>query len=184
MKKGLVLIAALALAVPVLAQPAAIDLGTLTGDTSVSGVLSAGEVVWYEFTIGDVAYIDITTNDSTGVSDSELGVYDAAGFFVATDDDDGFGLLSTLSFNDGSGLELGDSWNLGGDGIANGEDGPLPAGTYYLAFGGYNTTYGTDNWDVSSTSSQEGDFTVTFYVPEPASLMLLGFAGLLALRRR
>ncbi len=184
MKKGLVLLAVLGLAIPALAQPAAIDLGTLTADTSVSGYLNPGEVVWYMFTIGTVDYIDITTNDSMGVTDSELGLYSDLGDLIATDDDDGIGLLSTLSFGTGSGLTLGDSWNLGGDGIANGEDGPLGPGTYYLAFGGYNTTYNATNWDVTSTSNQTGDYTITFYVPEPSAIALLGFAGLLALRRR
>lgn len=165
--------------------PPATDLGTLTGDTSVSGYLGAGEVHWYMFTIGPVPYCDITTNNSTGVTDTELGLYeDVLGALIATDDDDGFSLLSTLSFGTGSGMTLGDPWNLGGDGIANGEDGPLGPGTYYLAFGGYNTTFGTSGWDVTSTSSQTGDYTIDIYIPEPASLVLLALGGFALLRRR
>jgi len=183
MKKVLITVSLMAFASAAFAQPAAVDLGTLTGDTSVSDYLGAAEIDWYMFTIGAVDYLDITTNGSV-INDTELGLYDDVGLLIANDDDDGFSLLSTLSFGTGSGLELGDPWNLGGDGIANGEDGPLGPGTYYLAVGAYNTTFGEDNWDVSSTSSYEGDYTVSFYVPEPTSLALLALGCLSLLRRR
>ncbi len=184
MKKFLVAVSLMAFASMAFAQPDAVDLGTLTGDTSVSGYLESGTVEWYMFTVGAVDYVDITTNNSATLNDTELGLYDDVGVFIVTDDDDGFGLKSTLSFGTGSGLELGDPYNLGGDGIANGEDGPLGAGTYYLAIGAYNTYFNADNWDVYTTSTSEGEYTIDFYVPEPTSLVLLALGCLSLLRRR
>ena len=61
---------------------------------------------------------------------------------VAFYDDDGIGLLSVLSFGTGSGQMLGDSFNLGGDGIANGENGAVPAaGSYTLAIGSFDINF-------------------------------------------
>ena len=174
---------AFAIAGAAVAQPTAIDLGVLTGDTVVTGSLAAGEVNWYTFTIGTNPYIDITTNDTP--FDTELGVYTDIGNLVASDDDDGFGLNSTLSFGTGSGLLLGDDFNLGGNGIAEGEDGPLGPGTYYLAMGAFNTTFNGTNWDATSTSGASGDYIISIYtIPAPGSLALLGLGGLAIRRRR
>ncbi len=170
------------------AQPAAIDLGTLTGDVQVTGTNNPGEIVWYMFNLpgdalmADGTYLDIDSNDSA--FDTELGLYTDIGALVDNNDDDGFSLQSCLTFGSGSGLELGDSYNLGGNGLAEGENGDLMAGTYYVALGQYNTTFGADNWDVSTTGSSGGDYVVTFHtnIPEPASLLLLGLGALL--RRR
>jgi len=83
---------------------------------------------------------------------------------IATDDDDGFGLLSTLSFGTGSGNALGDTFNLGGDGIANGEDGALAAGSYFLAIGSFNTNFDAaiDLGDVTSGASG-GSYQIDLY---------------------
>jgi hypothetical protein len=162
--------------------PVAEDLGELTLPvTSDTGALASGEVKWYKFDISDVPYLDITSNDT--LFDTEIGLYTDTGALVAANDDDGFGLQSTLTFGTGSGLTLGDSYNLGGNGIAEGENGPIGAGTYYLALGGYNTTFGASGWEVSPGSAS-GDYVVTFYVPEPASLALLAMGCLALIRRR
>jgi hypothetical protein len=172
--------------------PAATDLGTITGDFVISGSIAPNEVLWYRFVInqdaaaGLATYFDVTTNDS-GI-DTELGLYDAMGNRVANDDDDGIGLTSTLTFGSGSGLMLGDSFNLGGDGIADGEDGALlSAGEYYLAFGEFNVTFNDTDFDVVSTGFDTGgDFQIAFFtnVPAPGAAALLGMGGLFAARRR
>ncbi|USO00073.1 MAG: hypothetical protein H6810_05265 [Phycisphaeraceae bacterium] len=178
----------------VYAQPAGtIDLGALTGDMVVSGFFDAGQVAWYSFTVGDISapiYLDLSTNGSTNpdgsTADTELGLYDFAGNFMITDDDDGIGLTSVLTFGAGSGLLLGDSFNLGGDGIANGEDGNLGAGTYYLAIGEFNTIFGTAGWGIDQYGDEGVNYTLSIYhnVPAPGALGVLGVCGLVSLRRR
>ena len=170
------------------AQPATVfDFGAVNGMASYSGSQDvAGEIIWFSLDLGGETYLDIASNDS--LFDTEIGLYRADGTLVASDDDDGFGLQSVLTFGTGSGLLLGDSFNLGGDGIANGEDGALPgAGHYYLALGRYNVTFGVDSFGVTSSSTTAGGgYTITVYsnVPAPASLALLGLGGLVARRRR
>ena len=181
------------------AQPACVDLGSITGDTFTNGVLATSTVDWYCFStpgaVSPTSWLDIHTNNttlmtSTGTStDTEIGLYDSLGNLVATDDDDGISLRSVLSFGTGSGQMLGDPLNLGGNGLAEGEDGDLPAGSYYLAFGGFNTTFNATNWDATSTSTRFGDYQIDFLagqVPEPAALSLigLGLAALCVARRR
>jgi hypothetical protein len=173
------------------AQPAAIDLGTITGDTQVSGPIAPNEVIWFmmdvpvDATLAGGTYIDYNTNLSD--FDTEIGLYDAIGNLVANNDDDGIGLASTLTFGSGSGLMLGDSFNLGGNGLAEGENGDLPAGTYYLALGEFNVTFNPTNWDVISDGVDVGGiYTLDIYtnVPEPASLSLMALGALALLRRR
>jgi len=145
---------------------------------------------WVSFTIpqdaSGMTYLDITTNDS-GIIDTEVGLYDSAGDLVANTDDEGVSLWSTLSFGAGSGMTLGDSFNLGGDGIADGEDGPLSAGTYFIATGEFNVTYGTTSFDATSTGPDDGgSVTVSVFtnIPSPSAAGLLGVAGIGAMRRR
>ena len=90
----------------------------------------------------------------------------------------------------GSGEELGDVFNLGGDGIANGEHGDVDTGTLFLAVGAFDTTF-FDDWQATSTSELSGTYQITFLtpsvVPEPAyttALLLVGLCGMFALRRR
>ncbi len=183
MRKPLVALLVLGLAAAAAsAQPPSTPVVLAPPSVVVSGSISTvGEVDWFSFNLPVTPYFDITTNGSA-LNDTEIGLYTATGNLVANDDDNGIGLKSVLTFGTGSGLLLGDSYNLGGNGIAEGENGPVPApGTYYLAVGAYNLTFGATNWTVTGGSSV-GDYTLTFYIPEPASLALLALATLL--RRR
>ena len=110
--------------------------------------------------------------------DTEIGLYDADGFLVASNDDTG-GLQSQI-------IES------------------LGEGTYYLALGGYNTAFGgalfdasggtsTGNYALSVTNTPGaagalGDGEIAWFsfdiTPEPASLLLLVLSGLFVTRRR
>ena len=141
---------------------------------SLSYTQSAGQVSWFVFDYdgGDLT-IDTIGSDvpdpagGTFVNDTELGLYDANGLLVTTDDD-------------------------GADTGAQGESqidlfvGDIPAGTYYLAVGTFNTVF-NDNFDVTSDSADTGTIVVngiSTAVPEPTSLALLGLGGLALIRRR
>ena len=74
-------------------------------------------------------------------------------------------------------------------GEADGSDGMmLAAGTYYVAFGGFNMSF-ADGFDVSSTyfDFDDAPLTVTVFAnntPTPGSASLLALGGLVATRRR
>lgn len=118
-------------------------------------------------------------------NDTEIGLYDANGALIATNDD----------INSGAGNYLSS--------IAPGS---LADGTYYVAVSGYNSTFDAD-WGVSSSSAYTGTTTLNisngtstvsrsdalgagginwycFTVPAPSSIALAGVAGLVAIRRR
>ncbi len=162
---------------------------------SSAGALGAGELEWFRFEVdGTVTpptdFIDLgtiasegdpVTVDSFGSDfDTELGIYDEDGFLVAINDDAGGELQSEIEF-------------LGG----------LAAGDYYVALGGFNTTYldafgavpggASGNWIVTANGvSQDGVLSADSIqwfrfqvVPEPAGCLLMLVGGLLGgLRRR
>lgn len=188
MKKALALALVAGLGTVAAAQPTTVyDFGAVNGMASYSGSHTAtGQVIWFSLVLSSGAtYLDITSNGTA--FDTEIGLYRADGTRVADNDDDGISLASTLTFGTGTGLLLGDSFNLGGNGLAEGENGPMPgAGTYYLALSRYNTTFGNTGFTVTSTGSAGGAYTITVYsnVPAPASLALLGLGAMVVRRRR
>ncbi len=136
------------------AAPAATGVG-VPSDTA--GTMGDGAIDWYSFTLTGNTAIDINTLASTDLDDTELGLYDSIGQLLASnDDEDGGSYLSQI--------------------LAN-----LSAGTYYVAVGGYNSTFG-GAFDAIGGSAT-GDYTLTI-TPEPASLVLLALGGLTVLRRR
>ncbi|MFN7924077.1 MAG: PEP-CTERM sorting domain-containing protein [Bryobacteraceae bacterium] len=209
--------AALILTIPVAAAPIATDLGAITNTTvpyatpdrtvAFSSGLSANQVVWFTFTFagtsGTSFYLDIdtTTPNMTPATassvDTELGLYDNAGNLIANDDDGGQDVYSLLTFGTTSPVR---TYNVGG-GIpalptgGNGAHGTLPAGTYWLAIGRFDTTFGATNWDVVNTAGADTDaFDLNFRtdlgalgpVPEPSTYALFasGLAALLLRRRK
>lgn len=177
--------------------PMASDLGTLaSGATSASGTLSTTDrVKWYKFTTGGDAaagigtFLDVDTEGSALVgvnNDTEIGLYSSSGALIGTDDDDGSGLLSQLTFGAGTrpaapptgGGSLGEAYD--------GRDGMLPAGTYYLAIGSYNTVF-SEGFLVTAGTDNTGSFRIninTTAVPAPGALALIAVGGIFARRRR
>ena len=160
-------------------QALAINLGSLgNGITSVSSSLNSAttNLKWYQFTLdagNPNTFMDAWINP--GSFDTEIGIYDAAGNLVGTDDDGGLGLLSALSYGTGSGISQ--------DEIADGSSGAaLGAGTYFIAVGGYDTAFGATGFGVTAGAGT-GSFTLNM-IPTPGALALLGLGGLAADRRR
>lgn len=192
------------------AQPASfIDLGNI-GDIDPNyqtedafGLVdpfAAGQIQWYKFTFGGTNgttnYLDIDTINPVGTSpsgalvDTEIGLYDNLGNRIADDDDDGYGLYSALSFGAPGSRNFTQSGTMTARSPSgNGRDGVLAAGTYWVAVGQFNTTFGTTGWTVTSTGTGDPDPTRLAFrtdvaaVPEPFSMVAMG-AGLLALARR
>lgn len=161
-------------------QALAIDLGTLgNGITTASGSLNTAttNLKWYKFTLdAGSTFLDGWTGPAG--FDTEIGLYDAAGNLVGTDDDGNFGLLSALRYGAGSPLTTG-----GDIEAAAGANGAVPAaGVYYMAVAGYNATFGTTGFAVTAGAAT-GSFTLNL-IPTPGSLALLGLGGLAAARRR
>jgi len=144
-------------------------------NTTETGPLNLAEVTWYSFDVSGGAgaqpwSIDTLGSTNTGGSfgddDTELGLFDAAGNLIASNDDEDFGAGILTSLLDSNTV------------------GSLADGTYYIAVGAFNTVYGP-GFDATSTSTSTGTNVVNFnFVPAPASAALLGLGGLAAIRRR
>ena len=159
------------------------DLGHIgTGGSVASGTLQPGRGAWHSLTLDQAGLLTLETE---GDVDTELALFDSNGNTIGGDDDGGVGLLSKISAQ-------------------------LQAGTYYVAVGGYNSTYNWDldegqqlGWDRNGFGSFTDGFFVDFEsgpyslnvglqvaaVPEPGSLALLltggvSALGLMARRRR
>ncbi len=196
------------LAMPVMAQPGSfIEMGainSISNDYNVPDAFNVTQIAgstiqWYRFDIsqdtgaaGFFFDIDTSSTSATLLPDTEIGLYDNLGNFIATDDDDGHSLLSALSFGNTTPRTLPvDPFGFTNGSAANGRDGNLNAGSYWLAVGLFNTTFGTNNWTVTSTSTatpsayQVNFRTDLFAIPEPGTLIALGLCGLgLVVRRR
>lgn len=177
-------------------------------DEFFTGFFDANEFATIEFSVGELVtaplYFDIDTNGSTNpdgtAADTELLLFQGTGpgaTFLFSNDDDGIGLSSVFSFGAGSGLALGDGFNLGGDGIADGENGDLAAGDYTLVIGEFSTADppggAGDTFQSFVDNADFGDeavnYTVTFNhnlntIPEPMNGALLVGIGIVGLLRR
>jgi hypothetical protein len=181
---------------PGVTVPAATDLGTVAGNgdgtehiTSSTATLAAAQVKWFKLTTGGDAlggngkFVDISTDPASTIDDTEIGLYRTDGALIGTDDDDGVGFKSFLSFGNGGGTTAGEDGDIGGlPTLSDGRDGELTAGTYYLAVGAFDTTFGNSFWFANSTSVDIGDVTVNIAtnVTTPGSICgaaVVGVAG-------
>ena len=84
-----------------------------------------------------------------GLEDTEIGVYRDSGLLVSSDDDDGSGWRSALSYGQTVPARAAiNSAPQTGAVIRNGRDGPLVIGTYWAAVGTNNVVYNAAFFDV------------------------------------
>lgn len=147
------------------------DLGTLSQNgLSVPSIpIAPGQIQWFRFDIADDAvagngnYLDIDTRGSNlpgsfSNNDTEIGVYDAAGNLISADDDGAnVGNLSLLSFGQGGRGPIG-----AGGSNRNGQNGPLAAGTYFIAISAFNTNFNAAQWNVTSNHPRTGLVQLNF----------------------
>jgi hypothetical protein len=153
-----------------LAPAAVTDLGVIDSTHQgplVSGAtLAPGQIQWYGFSIAPPGaadpstWLDIDTAGSTlsNSNDTMIGLYDVDGQLIATDDDDGPGFTSQLSFG-----QRTPTRPPTGDGMpGNGRDGTLAPGYYYLAVSAFSTVFTPSNWAATSASGASGTIRVNF----------------------
>lgn len=143
----------------------AIDLGTLNygGALNAAGTSNAGTVngKWFKFNLSAEThdFLDLSTFGSS--FDTEIGIYDAAGTLIASNDDDGALLTSLLQFDPPA----------------------VPAaGQYFVFVGGYNTAFGATGFGVTPGTAA-GTYQLSI-IPAPGAAALMGLGGLVAARRR
>ena len=103
--------------------------------------------IWYSFVYngGNVTIeTSATTGTGTSLTDTQMAVYDACnGAIIACDDDDGTANFSLIKFGCPAGNGTGGTF----------EDDNLVIGqTYYVQVGGYNSTMGEFNFNITSTN--------------------------------
>lgn len=127
------------------------DSGSYSGayDASTSGI------VWVELIYdGNCSDITIDNETTTGIADTEIGLYDIFGNLVGNDDDSGTGSLGSLT-------EFG-----------------LPAGTYYIASGAFNITFGATAFNATTSSTTAtGTLVINASTPNVPDYVNLQFPG-------
>jgi hypothetical protein len=165
----------------VFAPPTATDLGTLANGSNTAPILPVGlaEVQWYKFVLpsevsaANANWLDIVSDGAlsggTFTNDTIMALYNADGTVRASDDDDGPGAFSTLTFGQTT------PTRANGTGLAhNGRDGTLAAGTYYLVISGYNCLYAA-NFGLTPTSNSAGSVGGTLFLgPAPSAPTVVG----------
>jgi hypothetical protein len=149
------------------APPASVDLGNIsitTPDPAATTTVGPGQTRWFKLSVpsitqdGTGSYIDIDLSGSilSNGNDTMIGLYDEFGRLIVSDDDDGPGYTSALSFG-----QRTPARPASGDGLPlDGRDGALVPGTYYLSVGAHPMTFGPSAWSVSSASSASGSIQV------------------------
>lgn len=155
---------------------------------STSGSHVSGGLDFYTFTIpagvsnvGD--YLNIRSSAGT-INDTEFALYDSLGNFVAENDDGAVGSGYYSQFSWGAADPLAEpgvtsNTNPGETGLT------LAGGTYTLVVAGYNTVFGATIGAITpGTAVGTYNLDITYNVPAPGALALLGLGGLVAVRRR
>ncbi|MBR9844900.1 MAG: T9SS type A sorting domain-containing protein [Algicola sp.] len=116
---------------------------------------STNDIVWVELIYdGGCTEITVDNETTTGFTDTEIGLYDSLGNLIGNDDDGGTGTLGSLT-------ELG-----------------LSAGTYYIASGAYNITFGATAFNVTTTATTTtGTIVINASTPNFPDFVNLQFPG-------
>jgi trimeric autotransporter adhesin len=140
----------------------AISCGSFTRQLS----LPAGQVRWVRVDLPAVqsivnsgTWVDLYNVDvsTTPGLNPAMAVFDSQGRLVATDNDDGSGSLAELSFGQTSPLHpAGPNGGVG----ANGRDGSLAGGTYWIAVAWSVITGSASNWRVVYGTGAGGDIAL------------------------
>ncbi|MGH7132153.1 MAG: hypothetical protein ACREJO_09440, partial [Phycisphaerales bacterium] len=136
---------------PAVAPTTFVTVNVATGLHTETFAINAGEVKWYKVVLAQDAttannkFLDIDTEGST-IADTYLTMFSDVGAIVSQDDDSGSNFLSQLTYGQtfpvrpavGNGLTY------------DGSNGPLVAGTYWLAAYGYPNSIGSPaaGWNV------------------------------------
>ncbi|MFO0856263.1 MAG: hypothetical protein U0640_02760 [Phycisphaerales bacterium] len=174
----------------VAAPPTAYDFGTIGNGTVCSPTFNtaANQVVWMKFTLAS------TTNAADIFSfgsdyDTEIGLFSAGGSLIQNDDDYNLTLgaaWSRVGIGSGTGYDVDGAGPLAAFDGTNTGDGAavafLGAGTYYLALGGYNTSFA--NGFGATGGADFGAGQICINIPAPGAFALVGLGGLVAARRR
>ena len=149
--------------------PSVTELGVISTANSgalVDTTIMPREVKWYHFTVNPSVtdtggfYLDLDSigSSASNGTDTMIGLYDQVGNLIASDDDDGPGYTSQLSFG-----QRTPTRPPSGDGMAgNGRDGDLPAGGYFLGVSLYESVYGPTGWAAGSSAWGTGTVRVNF----------------------
>lgn len=138
--------------------PAATDLGTLSQPTTQIADAAFHSVRWFKFTVEQTAtaaagrYLNISTHKNSpllAAEDPSVALYRPDGTLVAFNDNGPFSRHGILSFGRIPGNIIVDPFS--------GQDGALPAGTYYLGIGAVATSFGPD-FSVRATSISHGTY--------------------------
>jgi len=134
---------ACAMTASAVAQPATVGTVNIVGQNFEQievDFLDASSFYFLEVIYDGEAPLTIDTRASIDVNDTEIALYDGTGNVIQENDDaDPPDRKSELVFGNGQ----------------------LPAGTYFLAVGAFNSTF-DPNFLVTSTSAELGDVVVTF----------------------
>ncbi|MGH7132972.1 MAG: GC-type dockerin domain-anchored protein [Phycisphaerales bacterium] len=163
------------------------DLGSLpTSLTTFDTTLGASEIRWVRFTIdsgidralGQFLDIDSEGSNIAGTAlanNTIMGLYRADGTLVTTDDNDGSGNLSQLTY----GLAAPARPAVGNGLTYSGRDGAtLAAGTYYLALGAVTSTFGATGFGAASTSPGAGPYHLNLRLGTVPTGVPTGFTDL------
>ncbi|MGH7131542.1 MAG: GC-type dockerin domain-anchored protein [Phycisphaerales bacterium] len=150
---------------PAVAPTTFVTVNVASGLHTETTPINAGEVKWYKIvlaqdaTVANNTFFDIDTENSS-INDTYLSMFSDTGAVLSLDDDSGSGFKSQLTYG-----QTFPTRPAVGDGLEyDGFNGPLVAGTYWLAAYGYPNSIGSPaaGWNVGSASIQSGDLTVNF----------------------